>query len=311
VDTLYISAKVFSGAESAEVRIAGSHSRFSEILKDGVCLMRAEGSAERSGRSSEAPDALNVRDILEFADRVDLASLGDILSEQIRLNCAISDEGLKNHYGVEVGKTLLARRGDDLRTRAEARAAAGSDARMSGCSMPVVINSGSGNQGMTASLPVIEYARALGLPEERLLRALVVSNLVAIHQKRRIGRLSAYCGVVSAAAGSGAGISYLCGGGYDEVSATIVNTIATIGGMVCDGAKPSCAAKVASAVEAALLARDLSSSGKVFGAGEGLVKKDVERTIESIGRMGRVGMRGTDAEILEIMISDDEGPGKA
>jgi L-cysteine desulfidase len=171
----------------------------------------------------------------------------------------------------------------------------------------VVINSGSGNQGMTASLPVIEYASSEGSSEDALYRALVISNLVAIHQKRKIGRLSAYCGAVSAAAGAGAGICYLRGGGYDEISATIVNTIATIGGMVCDGAKPSCAAKIAQAVDAAFLALDLSGSGKVFGAGEGLVKDDVESTIASVGRMGSVGMKGTDEEIISIMTSP-EGP---
>ena len=249
-----------------------------------------------------AEDPLNVRDILEFADTVDLSLVEVTLSAQVEMNSAISDEGLRGDYGVSVGKTLLKDFGDDVRTRARARAAAGSDARMSGCSLPVVINSGSGNQGMTVSLPVIEYAKELGASREKLLRALVVSNLVAIHQKRRIGRLSAYCGAVSAACGSGAGIAYLYGGGYEEISDTIINTIANIGGMVCDGAKPSCAAKIASAVDAAIMAYHMSAEGKVFAEGEGLVEGGVEGTIDRIGRMGRVGMKSTDLEILAMML---------
>jgi L-cysteine desulfidase len=302
VDSLYIAIKVFAGDESAEVRIIGSHTNIAAIFKDESPIY----SHDIPDLSLEAKPCieLTVRDILEFADAVDIGEIEPIVSEQIRLNSAISEEGLKNHYGADVGKTLLKGGPGDMRTRAEARAAAGSDARMSGCSLPVVINSGSGNQGMTASLPVIEYANSFGIARERLYRALVVSNLVAIHQKSKIGRLSAYCGAVSAAAGSGAGISYLRGGDYDEIAATVVNTIATIGGMVCDGAKPSCAAKIAQAVNAAFLALDLSSSGKVFGAGEGLVKGDVEGTIESVGRMGSVGMKGTDDEIIAIMTDE-------
>jgi L-cysteine desulfidase len=301
VDSLYIAVKLFAGEESAEARVIGSHTNIAAVFKDGVRISGHDESATEEEAVQESSLKLNVRDILEFADSVDLKDIEPILSEQVRLNCAISEEGLKNHYGVDVGKTLLKGRDGDMRTRAEARAAAGSDARMSGCSLPVVINSGSGNQGMTASLPVIEYASSFGLSTEKLYRALAVSNLVAIHQKKQIGRLSAYCGAVSAAAGSGAGISYLRDGDYDEIAATIVNTIATIGGMVCDGAKPSCAAKIAQAVAAAFLALDLSSSGKVFGEGEGLVKGELEETIASVGRMGSVGMKGTDDEIIAIM----------
>jgi len=306
VDSLYIAVKLYGGEESAEARISGSHARVSALYKNGLCVYDADESSEKSEIEHSERDELTVRGILEFADGVELDAIEPIMAEQIRLNCAISDEGLTHHYGVDVGATALKSRGDDLRTRASARAAAGGDARMSGCALPVVINSGSGNQGITASIPVIEYARGMLLPEEKLYRALAVSNLVSIHQKRKIGRLSAYCGAVSAAAGSGAAISYLCGGGYREVSATIVNTIATIGGMVCDGAKPSCAAKIFQAVDAAILAHDLSASGKVFAPGEGLVKSDVERTIESVCRMGRVGMKKTDEEIIAIMTSPDD-----
>ena len=308
VDSLYVDARLYAGDSSAEVIIAKTHANIVAVYKDGALVSGTaySSAADGEGDSPLEKNSLNVRDIIDFADGVALDSVRPIIAEQIRLNTAIADEGLKNPYGVDVGKTLLRLRGDTPRGRAEARAAAGSDARMSGCSLPVVINSGSGNQGMTASLPVIEYAASYGMPEERLYRALVLSNLVAIHQKKKIGRLSAYCGAVSAAAGAGAGICYLRGGGYDEISATIVNTIATIGGMVCDGAKPSCAAKIAQAVDAAFLALDLSASGRVFGAGEGLVKGDVEATINSVGRMGKVGMKGTDEEILAIMIGGEK-----
>jgi L-cysteine desulfidase len=306
VNALYVAARLFVGEDSAEVRIAGSHTNVVAIYRNGE-LVSGSGDAGSGSESKAAPSTpLNVRDILEYAETVAITDVEAIISKQVRLNSAISDEGLRNNYGVEVGKTLMRGRNDDVRIRAGARAAAGSDARMSGCSLPVVINSGSGNQGMTASLPVIEYARTFALPDDRLYRALVLSNLVSIHQKRSIGKLSAYCGAVSAAAGAGAGICYLRGGGYDEISATIVNTIATIGGMVCDGAKASCAAKIAQAVDAAFLALDLSGSGKVFGAGEGLVKGDVEATIASVGRMGGEGMKGTDEEILSIMTDRDE-----
>jgi L-cysteine desulfidase len=306
VDPLYISARVYAGTESAEAVIAGSHANIAAVYKDGKLVSGAECRSHAKGEAEQPDDPLTVRGILEFAESVSLEALRPVISEQIRLNTAISDEGLRNHYGVDVGKTLMKLRGGDPRARAEARAAAGSDARMSGCALPVVINSGSGNQGMTASLPVIECASSYGSSEGKLYRALVLSNLVAIHQKRKIGKLSAYCGAVSAAAGAGAGICYLRGGGYDEISATIVNTIATIGGMVCDGAKPSCAAKIAQAVDAAFLALDLSGSGKVFASGEGIVKGDVESTIASVGRMGSVGMKGTDEEILSIMTSPEE-----
>jgi len=196
--------------------------------------------------------------------------------------------------------------GNDVRTRAKARASAGSDARMSGCALPVIINSGSGNQGMTVSLPVIEYAIDLRVSEEKLYRALVISNLVSIHQKHRIGRLSAYCGAVSAAAGSGAGIAYLHDMGLEGISETITNTIGNVGGIVCDGAKPSCAAKIASSVDAAIMGFEMSRKNLVFAPGEGLVKENIEKTIDSVGRMGRDGMKETDVEILNIMIEPSD-----
>jgi len=308
VENLYIDAQVFAGADSAEVRIEDSHMNIVFAARNGlettVSGKRAAGEEDEGKTDAlEAGSALlNVRDILEFAKTVDLADVDKVITDQIDMNEAISDEGLAHPYGADVGKTLLKNRGGDLTTRAMARPAAGSDARMSGCSLPVVINSGSGNQGMTASLPVIEYAREMGASRETLYRALVLSNLTAIHQKTLIGKLSAYCGAVSAACGSGAGITFLRGGDYDRICDTITNTLANVGGIVCDGAKPSCAAKIASAVDAAIMAQDMAFDGKVFGPGEGLVTEDVEGTISNIGRMGKVGMKGTDVEILNMMI---------
>ena len=302
VENLYITAKVFSDDESAEVNIKDSHTNIIKIVKNGEVLFENEAGDHNDLVSTGDRSLLNVKDIIEFAETVDLEELRELLTNQIQMNTAISEEGLKNDYGVSVGKTLLKYYGDDIKVRAKAKAAAGSDARMSGCSLPVVINSGSGNQGITVSLPVIEYARELNVSEEKLFKALIISNLVSIHQKELIGKLSAYCGAVSAAAGSGAGITYLHGGSYEDISKTIVNTIANVGGMVCDGAKPSCAAKIASAVDAAILGHQLSTQGSVFRNGEGLVKDGVEATIESLGRLGKIGMETTDIEIINIML---------
>ena len=226
-----------------------------------------------------------------------------VLDRQIEFNCAIAAEGMRNPYGAEVGRTLMSDFDtNNVKLRAKALAAAGSDARMSGCPLPVVINSGSGNQGITVSVPVIEYAKELNVGAEKLYRSLVVSNLIAIHQKRFIGSLSAYCGAVSAGCGSGAGIAYMMGMSYGAICDVITNSITNVGGMVCDGAKPSCAAKIAIAVETAILALHLSKKNHVFHPGEGLVQDDIEQTIESVGRMGRVGMKSTDIEILNIML---------
>ncbi|MDD3704567.1 MAG: L-serine ammonia-lyase, iron-sulfur-dependent, subunit alpha [Clostridiaceae bacterium] len=302
VDKLYIEAKVYAGNESAEVYIEDAHTNIVKIVKNGKILFENKSGDCNDPKLAGDKTLLNVKDIIEFADSVDLGILNELLERQVKVNTAIAEEGIRNDYGVSVGKTLLENYGSDVTVRARAMAAAGSDARMSGCSLPVVINSGSGNQGITVSLPVIEYARELKVSEDKLHRALIISNLVSIHQKAQIGNLSAYCGAVSAAAGSGAGIAYLNGGGYDAISGTIINTIANIGGMVCDGAKPSCAAKISTAVGAAILGYELSSKGKAFKSGEGLVKSGVEETIKSFGRVGKKGMEGTDIEIIDIML---------
>jgi L-cysteine desulfidase len=302
VEKLYIEAKVYAGNESAEVYIEDAHTNIVKIIKNGKVLFENNTGSQNNPESAGDKTLLNIKDIIEFAETVDLEMVREPLERQIAANTAIAEEGIKNDYGVSVGKTLLENYGSDVTVRARAMAAAGSDARMSGCSLPVVINSGSGNQGITVSVPVIEYAKELKVSEEKLFKALIISNLVSIHQKAQIGNLSAYCGAVSAAAGSGAGIAYLNGGGYEEISRTIINTIANVGGIVCDGAKPSCAAKISSAVGAAILGYQLSAKGKVFKSGEGLVKGGVEETIKSFGRVGKKGMEGTDIEIINIML---------
>ncbi len=301
VENLYIVARVEARGHSAEVTIINRHTYITRIVKDDQVVFERslglEGESEAVDRSR-----LNVRDILEFADQVRMEDVEKVLGRQVEYNTAIAEAGLSKTYGAQVGRTLLQYYGSDVKVRARAKAAAGSDARMSGCSMPVVINSGSGNQGMTVSLPVIEFARELNLNQEALYRALVVSNLIAIHQKKYIGSLSAYCGAVSAACGAGAAITYMTGGSYEEVSRTIVNTIANVGGIVCDGAKSSCAAKIASAVDAAILAHYMGMVNRCFQPGEGIVQEDVEKTIKNVGYIGRVGMKRTDTEILNIMI---------
>lgn len=300
VANLYIVAKVYAGEHSAEVTIINRHTLITKIVKNGEVIYEhkiSESNTEKGDKS-----LLNVKDILTFADIVDLKDVEDVISDQIEKNTAISQEGVIHPYGAQIGRTLLDVFGNDVRTRARAKAAAGSDARMGGCSMPVVINSGSGNQGMTVSLPVIEYAKEYEATKEQLYRALVVANLISIHQKKYIGSLSAYCGAVSAACGAGAAITYLRGGTYEEVGLTIINTIGNVGGIVCDGAKSSCAAKIASAVDAAILAHYMAMKHVSFQPGEGIIQEDLEGTIKSMGYIGRVGMKLTDTEILNIMI---------
>lgn len=311
VENLYIIVTVFAGDESASVEIRNFHSNITKITKNGSIIYTPEhafGLCDSDGNeNSGGPDKslLNIKDILDFANCADLALIQSCISRQIKYNQAISEEGLSHPWGAQVGRTLLDAFGSNqVVNRAKAAAAAGSDARMSGCPMPVVINSGSGNQGMTVSLPVIEYAKEYQISDDKLYRALAVANLVSIHQKKYIGSLSAYCGAVSAACGSAVGIAWMLDFTYEEICGIITNTITTIGGMVCDGAKPSCAAKIASAVDCALTSLHLSSKDRIFQPGEGLVKNDVEQTIQSVGRMGREGMKSTDIEILNIMLEN-------
>ena len=269
-------------------------------FSDGDVLLRRE-----KPRQEEAPlidrSFMSVEGILDFADSVDLDEVSDVLQRQIRCNMAIANEGLKQGYGANIGRVLLDMRGDDLHTRVRAYAAAGSDARMSGCGLPVIINSGSGNQGITASVPLVVWGRAHQAGRELLYRSLIVSNLITIHLKNGIGKLSAYCGVISAGCGAACGICYQDGGDLEAVSHTLVNALAVNSGVVCDGAKPSCAAKIASAIEAGLLGYEMYRHGSQFRGGEGIVSKGVENTIRNISRLAREGMQQTDREIIEIM----------
>ncbi len=299
---LDIDLHLYKGSDYVRLRIADAHTNIILIEKNGEVLLRKDGAAQ--GGSETDRSILNVADIVDFAETVELDDVRQMLEKQIEYNLAISEEGLKGEYGAAIGKTLISTRGEDVRVRARAQAAAGSDARMSGCELPVVIVSGSGNQGMTASLPVIVYANDMGASHEKLLRALVVSNLITIHQKTPIGRLSAFCGAVSAGCGAAAGVAWLVDGSVEAVAATITNTLGMISGTVCDGAKPSCAAKIAAAVEAGLLGFDLYRNGKGLNGGDGILKSDVERTIKSVGQLAREGMRQTDAEILDIMLEE-------
>ena len=302
-DNLYIDITVVANEHKAQVIVSDYHTNIIRIVKDDEVLYDKVNKIDNQADKIEADrNLLNVKDIIEFADTVNLEDVQDILSRQINCNMAIAREGIKNNFGANVGLNLLALYGDCLPVRARAMAAAGSDARMSGCSLPVVINSGSGNQGMTVTIPLVVYADEYKISQEKLYRALLVSNLLAIHQKKYIGKLSAFCGAVSAGYACGAAITYMLGGNFNQIANTIINTLANTSGIICDGAKPSCAAKISSALDAALLAHTMSMHDDVFQADEGIIKDDLEKTIRAVGYIGREGMKSTDIEVLNIMI---------
>ena len=301
--TFDIIVTLYKGDEYAKVRIANYHTNIVLIEKNGEILEQTEVAGETEEGLTDR-SLLNMKDIWDFINTVDIEDIKPILKRQIDYNYAIAQEGINGNYGANIGKVLLDMEGSNVRVRAKAMAAAGSDARMNGCELPVVINSGSGNQGITASVPVIVYAEELKVGEEKLYRALALSNLAAIHQKTPIGRLSAYCGAVSAGAGAGAGIAYLCGGGFKEITHTVVNALAIVSGIVCDGAKASCAAKIASAVEAGILGYNMYIRGQQFYGGDGIVTKGVEETLKNVGRLGKEGMKETNEEIIKIMIGE-------
>lgn len=295
-----VQAHAFFEGHDALVHLAGSHTNVIRIALDGEILL--DNPYEEAGEPVKPyRDLLTVERIVAYADEASLSDVEPILKRQISYNTAIAQEGLMGHWGADIGRVLMDSFGDSVFNRAKAMAAAGSDARMSGCELPVVINSGSGNQGMTSSLPVIVYAEELKASEEMLLRALIVSNLITIHMKTGIGCLSAYCGATSAGCGAAAGIAYLYGGKAYEISHTIVNAVAIASGMICDGAKPSCAAKIAAAVDAGLLGLQMQMHGTQFYSGDGIVVKGVENTIRNIGRLAKDGMRETDREIIRLM----------
>ncbi len=286
-------------AHSARVRITNSHKNIVFIQKDeNVLLDMPVSSGSEAGLADKS--LLNIKDIVDFANTVQLSEIEPLMERWVKFNSAISEEGLKNDWGAGIGRLLTENGSGDIRTKARAAAAAGSDARMSGCEMPVIILSGSGNQGLTASMPVLTYAKEMGLDKEKLYRALAVSALITAEQKAGIGRLSAYCGATSAGVGAGAGIAYLHGAGYEQIGEVVKNAVAVLSGMVCDGAKPSCAAKIAEAVDAGIMGYEMSLRKHNFSGGEGFLSDGVDRTIDNVGRMAR-SMRETDETILKIM----------
>ena len=287
-DVFDIRVDAFDGEGNHGVcRIQKTHTNVTLLAKNDVILLRRDDA--QSDRQLANREMLSVEGILDFAQTCELEDIKPVLSRQIRCNSAISNEGLKTPYGANIGKLFTNRQ--DLRSRAIGRAAAGSDARMSGCDLPVIINSGSGNQGMTASLPVLTYAEELQVGEEKTYRALALSNLLTIHLRSGIGTLSAYCGAVSAGSAAGAAVCWLQGGDYDAIAHTLVNSLAIVSGIICDGAKPSCAAKIACAVDAGLFGWEMYQNGQQFFGGDGIVEKGVENTIRNVSRLGRDGMR--------------------
>lgn len=299
--TFEIIVTLYKGDSYSKVRIVNYHTNIVLIEKNGEVLKEVSVDGEGEGGLTDR-SLLNMEDIWDFINTVDIEDIREVLDRQIQCNMAIAEEGMRGDYGANIGKVLLAMNGDDIRTRARAMAAAGSDARMNGCELPVIINSGSGNQGITSSVPVIVYARELNVGEEKTYRALALSDLTTIHQKTPIGRLSAYCGAVSAGAGAGAAIAYLNGDGFDEVVHTVVNAVAIISGMVCDGAKASCAAKIAESVDAGILGYHMYKNGQQFMDGDGIVTKGIENTLKNVGRLAKEGMKETNEEIIKIMI---------
>lgn len=304
VPNLAIILTAIAGEEKAVVEIRNAHTNIVRIEKSGEVLFEGDPNAVADEVDTSI---LNLDSIYDYCNTVDLDTVRDLLVDQIQCNLAIAEEGLANDWGANVGKTLLKFLGDNWITRAIAYASAGSDARMAGCELPVVINSGSGNQGITVTMPVYIYAQHVGASENQLYRALLLSNLVALYQKSQLGKLSAYCGAVSAATGSGAAIAYLSGGDLDCITRTITNTIANVSGIVCDGAKSSCAAKIASSVFSAIMGYFMAVDYNVFQSGEGLVMDSLQDTVNAYTRMGRVGMASTDITILNMMIGKELG----
>ncbi len=298
--TFDIIITLFAGENYSQVRIANYHTNIVYIKKNDEIVFEVPVEGEKEEGLTDR-GILNMEEIWEFVQILDVSDVYDILKRQIDYNTAIAKEGLTNSYGANIGSTILASYGNDIKNRAKAMAAAGSDARMNGCELPVIINSGSGNQGLTCSLPVLAYAEEMKVSEEKKYKALALSNLVAIHQKTSLGRLSAYCGAVSAGAASGTGIAYLQGGDYSAIAHTLVNALAIVSGIVCDGAKASCAAKIASAVDAGILGYEMYIRGQQFQGGDGIVSKGVENMIQNVGRLGKEGMRETNEEIIRIM----------
>ncbi len=301
VDNLYVCIHAAAGEDNAEVVIAGTHTNIVRVCRNNEVIFDTQKAEDRSGKTRKIS---SLSEIIEFAETARLDDIRALLDRQIRCNTEISEEGLKGRYGASIGKTLIRNGNADLSSRIKGKVAAGSDARMSGCSMPVVINSGSGNQGMAVSLPVIEYANECMLPKESLYRALLVSNLVSIYIKKKIGSLSAFCGASSAAAAAGAAIGYLKGWTERQIEEVVESTLVNVGGLICDGAKSTCAAKLATALDAMLTAIEMMEAGNHFGEKEGLKGACAEETVCNVCYVGRNGMSETDRNVLRIMTGE-------
>lgn len=302
---LHIILELYTEEHSAVVEIRDGHTNITSIRKDGEELLEGAVKFEYDD-TDERKVILNMENIKEFADTVELSKVQHLIERQITCNMAIANEGMKGEYGLGLGKLLVESYPDTTLNQMKAYAAAGSEARMGGCDLPVIINSGSGNQGIASSVPVVVYARIKQVDQETLYRSLVFSNLLTIYQKTYIGKLSAFCGAVSASCASGAALTYMVGGTLDQIKMTVENTLANIPGIICDGAKISCAAKIATSLDAAIMAHNLAMKNKVYAPYTGILQEDTPETISCVGYIGKEGMKQTDKEILKIMIEHNE-----
>lgn len=302
---LHIILELYTEEHSAVVEIRDGHTNITSIRKDGKELLEGAAKFEHDD-TDERKVILNMENIKEFADTVELSKVQHLIERQITCNMAIANEGMKGGYGLGLGKLLVESYPDTTLNQMKAYAAAGSEARMGGCDLPVIINSGSGNQGIASSVPVVVYARIKQVDQETLYRSLVFSNLLTIYQKTYIGKLSAFCGAVSASCASGAALTYMVGGTLDQIKMTVENTLANIPGIICDGAKISCAAKIATSLDAAIMAHNLAMKNKVYAPYTGILQEDTPETISCVGYIGKEGMKQTDKEILKIMIEHNE-----
>lgn len=297
---LHFIIELYSQTEAVSVEVRYSHTNIVKIIKNGKVLFMTEDLREAIETADRS--ALNIENIVAFANEIEIDKIAPFAEKQIACNIAIAERGMVGDFGIGIGKAILETYADSVFTKMRAYSAAASEARMEGCDMPVIITSGSGNQGIASSVPVIIYAREKGIPTERMYRSLVFSALLTVFQKEYIGKLSAFCGAVSASCAAGAAITYMIGGTLTQIKDTIDNTLADIPGIICDGAKASCAVKISSALDAAFFAHSLAMKGKAYASHTGILQEDTGDTISCVGHIGRVGMQPTDTEIVKIMI---------
>ena len=297
---LHFIITLIAGGDWVDVEVRHSHRNIVRITKNDETVFEVEDKVDITERADRS--ALSIENIYDFANEVELDLIRSHTQQQIDCNMAIAKRGMQGDYGIGIGKALLDTFPHSVYTKVRAYAAAASEARMDGCDMPVIITSGSGNQGIASTVPVIVYAREKQIPEDKMMLAMVFSSLMTVYQKEYIGKLSAFCGAISASCAAGAAITYLVGGTLDQIKATVANTLADIPGVICDGAKASCAAKISSALDASLFAHALAMNGKAYSQGTGILREDTGDTIKDVGHIGRVGMQPTDQEIVKLMI---------